>query len=93
MYRFAFLGRCLSPLHPAAKLHAYDRAVEYSGRDMPCCPLLLVNGKDDLQNTPADFYLTLEHRGPKAARMFPGGPMGEGPVLPTVLDWIAGRLS
>ncbi|MFD0167045.1 hypothetical protein ACFVJH_23280 [Streptomyces decoyicus] len=59
------------------------------------CPLLLVNGEDDLhdrRNAWADLYLALEH-GPKTARMFPGGPMGEGPVLPTVLDWITGRLS
>ncbi|WFB05677.1 FUSC family protein [Streptomyces sp. LX-29] len=50
--------------------------------DMPCCPLLLVNGKDDQQNAAADLCLALEHGGPKTARMFPGGHMGEGPVCP-----------
>ncbi|MFE5872816.1 alpha/beta hydrolase family protein [Streptomyces roseifaciens] len=61
--------------------------------DMPCCPLLLVNGKDDQQNASADLCLALEYGGPKTARMFPGGHMGEGPVLPTVLDWLTERLS
>ena len=57
--------------------------------DRPSCPLLLVNGKDDLQNASADIYLALEHGAPKAARLFPGGHMGEGPVMPTVLDWLS----
>ncbi|WP_058041216.1 hypothetical protein [Streptomyces roseifaciens] len=34
--------------------------------DMPCCcPLLLVNGKDDQQNTSADLCLALEHGAPR----------------------------
>ncbi|MDT0449922.1 hypothetical protein [Streptomyces hesseae] len=61
--------------------------------DLPSCPLLLANGKDDRQNASADLHLALEHGGPKTGRMFPGGHMGEGPVLPTVLDRLAERLS
>ncbi|WP_405162087.1 alpha/beta hydrolase [Nocardia sp. NBC_01499] len=60
--------------------------------DRPSCPLLLVNGKDDLQNASADLYLALEHGAPKTARMFPGGHMGEGPVFRTVVDWLTERL-
>ncbi|WP_201724376.1 alpha/beta hydrolase family protein [Streptomyces antimycoticus] len=61
--------------------------------DLPSCPLLLVNGKDDQQNASADMYLALEHGSPKTARMFPGGHMGVGPVLPSVVNWLAEQLS
>ncbi|MFE9597940.1 alpha/beta hydrolase family protein [Streptomyces hokutonensis] len=61
--------------------------------DLPSCPLLLVNGKDDRQNASADIHLALEHGSPKTARVFPGGHMGEGPVLPTVANWLAEHLS
>ncbi|MFE5119466.1 alpha/beta hydrolase family protein [Streptomyces sp. NPDC056669] len=60
--------------------------------DMPSCPLLLVNGKDDQQNASADMYLALEHGSPKTARMFPGGHMGAGPVLPSVVNWLTEQL-
>jgi acetyl esterase/lipase len=61
--------------------------------DQPCCPLLLVNGKDDLQNASADIHLALEHGDPKTARLFPGGHMGDGPVLPTVSSWLEHQLT
>jgi len=60
--------------------------------ELPCCPLLLVNGKDDLQNASADIHLALEYGNPKTARLFPGGHMGEGPVLPTVSSWLVQQL-
>ncbi|MFE2188578.1 alpha/beta hydrolase family protein [Streptomyces sp. NPDC059455] len=60
--------------------------------DRESCPLLLVNGKDDQQNAAADIHLALEHGDPKTARLFPGGHMGSGPVLPTIADWLADRL-
>ena len=52
--------------------------------DEPSAPLLLVNGRHDLQNATDDIYLSLEHGDPKAARIFPGGHMGEGPTVPTI---------
>lgn len=60
--------------------------------DQPCCPLLLVNGKDDQQNDATDIYLALEHGDPKTARLFPGGHMGTGPVGPTVIGWLVSQL-
>jgi esterase FrsA len=56
--------------------------------DRPSCPLLLVNGKDDLQNSPEDITLALEHGDPKTARFFPGGHMGTGPIMPAILTWL-----
>jgi esterase FrsA len=55
-------------------------------------PLLLVNGRDDVQNSIDDIYLSLDHGDPKAARVFDGGHMGEGPVVPTILAWVTDRL-
>lgn len=44
-------------------------------------------GRDaERQNASADLHLALEHGGPKMTRMFPGSHIGEGPVLPTVVD-------
>jgi esterase FrsA len=60
--------------------------------DQPCAPLLLVNGRHDLQNATDDIYLSLEHGGVEAARTFPGGHMGKGPVLPTCVAWLRERL-
>ena len=60
--------------------------------DQPSAPLLLVNGRNDLQNATDDIYLSLEHGDPKAARIFPGGHMGEGPTVPTIGDWVTGHL-
>lgn len=61
--------------------------------DLPCAPLLLVNGKDDQQNDATDIHLALEHGDPKTARLFPGGHMGTGPVGPTVINWLTAQLS
>ncbi|MFF3503430.1 alpha/beta hydrolase family protein [Streptomyces sp. NPDC003247] len=61
--------------------------------DRPCAPLLLVNGIDDLQNSSEDIHLSLRHGDPKTARLFPGGHMGTGPVMPTVTDWLTHTLS
>jgi esterase FrsA len=60
--------------------------------DQPSAPLLLVNGRDDAQNSIDDIYLSLDHGDPKAARVFDGGHMGEGPVAPTILAWVSDRL-
>jgi esterase FrsA len=60
--------------------------------DQPCAPLLLVNGRDDAQNSIEDVYLSLDHGDPKSARVFDGGHMGEGPVVPTIAAWVADRL-
>lgn len=60
--------------------------------DRPSAELLLVNGRDDLQNAIDDLYLSLDYGDPKAARVFPGGHLGEGPVVPTIVDWVRARL-
>jgi esterase FrsA len=61
--------------------------------DQPSAPLLLINGRDDLQNSIDDVYLSLDHGDPKSARVFDGGHMGEGPVVPTIVDWVTSRLT
>jgi esterase FrsA len=60
--------------------------------DQPSAPLLLVNGRDDVQNSIDDIYLSLDHGDPKAARLFDGGHMGEGPVVPTIVAWVSEQL-
>jgi esterase FrsA len=60
--------------------------------DQPSAPLLLVNGRDDVQNSIDDIYLSLDHGDPKAARVFDGGHMGEGPVAPTIVAWVGQML-
>jgi esterase FrsA len=60
--------------------------------DQPSAPILLVNGRDDVQNSIDDIYLSLDHGDPKAARVFDGGHMGEGPVAPTIVAWVQGQL-
>jgi esterase FrsA len=60
--------------------------------DQPSAPLLLVNGRNDVQNSVDDIYLSLDHGDPKTARVFDGGHMGEGPVVPTIVAWVAERL-
>jgi esterase FrsA len=62
--------------------------------DKPCAPLLLVNGKEDKQVPLEDFYLLLEHGSPKAIRLFPGGHMGNIPlVFETVIPWLHAKLT
>jgi fermentation-respiration switch protein FrsA (DUF1100 family) len=58
-----------------------------------CAPLLIVNGKEDKQVPLEDFYLLLEHGDPKTIRLFPGGHMGNIPlVFETVIPWLHKRL-
>ncbi len=77
-----YVGRC-------PELSLLDQGV----LDQPCCALLLVNGKDDLQNSSADIALALEHGDPKTARLYPGGHMGTGPILPAVVAWLMHQFS
>jgi hypothetical protein len=61
--------------------------------DKPSAPILLVNGRDDVQNSIQDIYLSLDHGDAKAARVFDGGHMGEGPVVPTIGAWLDTQLT
>jgi esterase FrsA len=62
--------------------------------DKPSCPMLIVNGKEDLQTPIDDLYILLEHGTPKSARVFPGGHMGQTPqTLPTIVNWLKKELS
>jgi esterase FrsA len=61
--------------------------------DAPSSPILLVNGRDDQQNSIDDLYLSLDHGDPKAARVFDGGHMGQGPTVPTIVDWMCSQLA
>lgn len=61
--------------------------------DRPSAAILLVNGRDDVQNSIDDIYLSLDHGDPKAVRVFDGGHMGEGPVVPTIVGWVCHQLS
>jgi tetratricopeptide (TPR) repeat protein len=62
--------------------------------EKPSCPMLLVNGKNDLQTPIADLYLLLEYGAPKDARIFPGGHMGQTPqTFPTIVRWLKNELS
>ena len=47
--------------------------------DEPSAPILLVNGRHDLQNATDDIYLALEHGDPKTARDLPGRAHGGRP--------------
>jgi esterase FrsA len=60
--------------------------------DQPSAPILLVNGRNDVQNSIDDIYLSLDHGDPKAARVFDGGHMGEGPTVPTIASWVLAQL-
>ncbi|MEO3854282.1 alpha/beta fold hydrolase [Acrocarpospora sp. B8E8] len=62
--------------------------------DGPSCPLLLVNGKDDLQNASADITLALEYGDPKTARLYPGGHMGADmkTIQDVIAQWLSGYL-
>ena len=61
--------------------------------DQPSASLLLLNGRDDLQNSIGDLYLSLDHGDPKAARVFDGGHMGQGPTMPTMVAWLERELA
>jgi esterase FrsA len=56
--------------------------------------MLIVNGKEDLQTPIEDLYILLEHGSPKAARVFPGGHMGQTPeTFPTIVRWLKRELA
>jgi esterase FrsA len=61
--------------------------------DLPCAPLLCVNGVNDSVFPIADMHLLLEHGSPKAARFYPGGHMGGGDSQSVIVAWLKGRLS
>ena len=62
--------------------------------EKPSCPMLIVNGKEDLQTPIEDLYILLEYGTPKSARVFPGGHMGQTPeTLPTIIRWLKRELS
>jgi hypothetical protein len=62
--------------------------------DKPSCPMLIVNGKEDLQTPIADRYILLEYGCPKSARIFAGGHMGQTPeTFPTIVNWLKNELS
>ena len=62
--------------------------------EKPCCPMLIVNGKNDLQTPIADLYILLEYGAPKSARVFPGGHMGQTPqTFPTIVTWLKHELT
>jgi hypothetical protein len=61
--------------------------------DKPSCPMLIVNGKNDVQIPIGDLYILLEYGDPKSARVFPGGHMGQTPqTLPTIIRWLKSTL-
>jgi acetyl esterase/lipase len=61
--------------------------------DKPSCPMLIVNGKNDLQTPIDDLYILLEYGSPKSARVFPGGHMGQTPqTFPTIVNWLKSEL-
>jgi esterase FrsA len=61
--------------------------------EKPSCPMLIVNGKEDLQTPIGDLYILLEYGMPKSARVFPGGHMGQTPeTLPTIIRWLQKEL-
>lgn len=59
---------------------------------LPCAPLLLVNGTEDTVFPIADHLLLLGHGEPKSARFFPGGHMGDGDTARVIADWLSWRL-
>ena len=62
--------------------------------EKPCCPMLIVNGKNDLQTPIADLYILLEYGAPKSARVFPGAHMGQTPqTFPTIVTWLKHELA
>jgi esterase FrsA len=62
--------------------------------DKPSCPMLIVNGKEDLQTPIDDLYILLEYGTPKSARVFPGGHMCQTPqTFPTIVNWLKNELS
>jgi esterase FrsA len=62
--------------------------------DKRSCPMLILNGKNDLQTPIDDLYILLEYGAPKSARVFPGGHMGQTPeTFPTIIRWLKQELA
>ena len=67
--------------------------VDQGWLEKPSCPMLIVNGKNDLQTPIDDLYILLEYGSPKSARVFPGGHMGQTPeTFPTIVNWLKNEL-
>lgn len=61
--------------------------------DAPCAPLLLVNGIHDSLFPISDYYLLLEHGGPKSARFYNVGHMGfTNETFGMIMGWMIERL-
>ena len=90
-------------LAPGSSAEARSRITSSAARSCRCSTracstprhprILLVNGRDDQQNSIDDLYLSLDHGDPKAARVFDGGHMGQGPTVPTIVDWMCAQLA
>ena len=68
--------------------------------DLPCAPLLCINGKEDDQHPVADIYLLMEHGSPKDVRIIAGaGHMGRkkgesnDEVVEIITRWLKEKLS
>ncbi len=80
----------------------FDQWVEYAPKlslldqgilDLPCAPLLCINGLQDSTFPIQDHFLLLEHGLPKVARFCPAGHMGHTPAtIPTMANWLAEAL-
>src|SRR5215471_18761511 len=91
------IARCrlfgVSNLDELVKPWAALSLKEQGWLDKPSCPMLIVNGKNDLQTPIGDLYLLLEYGSPKSARVFPGGHMGQTPqTFPTIINWLKNEL-
>jgi pimeloyl-ACP methyl ester carboxylesterase len=66
--------------------------------DKKCAPLLCINGVKDPITPIEDYYIVLQHGGPKWARFFPGGHMGmdaqgdQSATVPVMVNWMCERL-
>jgi hypothetical protein len=47
--------------------------------EKPSCPMLIVNGKEDLQTPIEDLYILLEYGAPKSARVSPAATWAKRP--------------
>ena len=101
-YAGSYLTDLIETRAHAFGLSTFDEWVEFASKlslldqgvlDGPHCPMLLVNGKDDAQTPIEDLYILLAHGGPKTARVFPGGHMGQTPdTYPSIVRWMTERL-
>ncbi len=92
------VARCMafgvSTLDELAKIFPSMSLLSQGWLEQSSCPMLIINGKDDLQTPIADLYILLEHGTPKSARVFPGGHMGQTPqTVPTIINWLKKELS